>query len=78
MLEVLGLASEPAAAAGDDRLLEGLMALLLDLREEARSYRDWAAADRIRERLAAMGVAVEDTAAGPRWQVAQGAPAPRA
>ncbi len=78
MLEVLGLAAEPAAAAGDDRLLEGLMALLLDLREEARSYRDWAAADRIRERLAAMGVAVEDTAAGPRWQLTQEAPAPRA
>ncbi len=78
MLEVLGLRAEPAAAAGGDHLVDGLMALLLDLREEARSYRDWAAADRIRERLTAIGVTVEDTAAGPRWQVAQSAPAPRA
>jgi cysteinyl-tRNA synthetase len=76
MLEVLGLADEgEAAMPRDDRLVEGLMALVLDFREEARSFRDWATADKIRDRLAAMGITVEDTPAGPRWQLSAGAPA---
>jgi cysteinyl-tRNA synthetase len=78
MLDVLGLRDAPPAADRDDRLVDGLMALVLDLREEARSYRDWAAADRIRARLAAMGVTVEDTSDGPRWQVDKGVAAPGA
>ena len=38
-------------------------------REDARSARDFALADRIREELRQRGVDVEDTAAGPRWRV---------
>jgi cysteinyl-tRNA synthetase len=73
MLDVLGLADAAAAEAPcDDGAVEGLLALVLDLREEARAYRDWATADRIRDRLAALGVAVEDTPAGPRWQWTRG------
>ncbi|MDQ2961002.1 MAG: cysteine--tRNA ligase [Candidatus Dormibacteraeota bacterium] len=42
--------------------------LLLDERATARSARDWAASDRIRDELAALGIVVEDTAAGQRWK----------
>jgi cysteinyl-tRNA synthetase len=38
-------------------------------REGARSARDFALADRIREELRQRGVDVEDTPAGPRWRV---------
>jgi cysteinyl-tRNA synthetase len=41
---------------------------LIRRREEARSGRDWAAADRLREQLAAMGVEVVDTRAGTTWR----------
>jgi cysteinyl-tRNA synthetase len=41
---------------------------LVESREEARSRRDWAEADRIREALAAEGVVIEDTTEGPRWR----------
>jgi cysteinyl-tRNA synthetase len=41
---------------------------MLDRRAAARAARDWATSDRLRDELAAMGVAVEDTAAGQRWR----------
>jgi len=37
-------------------------------REAARRRRDFAAADRLREVLAAEGISLEDTPAGPRWR----------
>ena len=41
---------------------------LLERRQAARKAKDWAAADAIRDELAAMGVIVEDTPQGPRWR----------
>ncbi|HTK44455.1 MAG TPA: cysteine--tRNA ligase [Patescibacteria group bacterium] len=41
---------------------------LLAAREAARTSRDWAASDRLRDELAALGVAVEDTRDGQRWK----------
>jgi cysteinyl-tRNA synthetase len=43
-------------------------AALLAAREDARANRDWAASDRLRDELAALGVAVEDTRDGQRWR----------
>jgi cysteinyl-tRNA synthetase len=43
-------------------------AALLAAREAARAGRDWAASDRIRDELAALGIAVEDTRDGQRWR----------
>jgi len=42
---------------------------LLEQREAARAGRDWAASDRLRDELAALGVAVEDTRDGQRWRL---------
>jgi cysteinyl-tRNA synthetase len=43
---------------------------MLEGRESARSRKDFTEADRIREALAAAGVVLEDTPAGPRWRLA--------
>ncbi len=51
-------------------LLEGLIRIILELREEARRARDFAKSDRIREELKALGVVVEDTPEGPKWRLA--------
>ncbi|MDP5185219.1 cysteine--tRNA ligase [Blastococcus sp. BMG 814] len=75
MLGVLGLDPlDPqwAAAGGDDRLAratDGLVALALEQRQAARARKDFAAADAIRDQLAALGVTVEDTPQGPRWEL---------
>ncbi|MDW8091095.1 MAG: cysteine--tRNA ligase [Meiothermus sp.] len=50
-------------------LLQGLVQLLLEVREEARRSRNFAQADHIRARLAELGVVVEDTREGPKWKV---------
>jgi len=41
---------------------------LLAARETARAARDWARSDRLRDELAALGIAVEDTRDGQRWR----------
>jgi cysteinyl-tRNA synthetase len=41
---------------------------LIKKREDARKRKDWAAADRIRERLKKKGIIIEDTPDGPRWK----------
>jgi cysteinyl-tRNA synthetase len=78
MLDVLGLdPADPAWAAlggSDDAQLTAavgaLVAGLLDERAAARADKDWARADAIRARIAAAGIAVEDTADGPKWTLA--------
>ncbi|HEC81764.1 MAG TPA: cysteine--tRNA ligase, partial [Thermoplasmatales archaeon] len=42
--------------------------LLLRMREEARTKRDWKKADAIRDDLKRLGFEVEDTEKGPRWR----------
>ncbi len=75
MLEVLALdpvAQWPAAGGGDGRLravVDDLVQVALAARADARGRRDYAAADRIRDALAAAGVMVEDTAEGVRWHL---------
>jgi cysteinyl-tRNA synthetase len=50
-------------------VVEGLVDLALSQREKARERKDFAAADSIRESLEKIGVVVEDTVQGPRWEL---------
>jgi len=84
MLDVLGLDplapqwSAPAGGAGlsgpgsGDRLREvvgSLVKLTLRQRDAARARRDYATADAIRDGLDELGIGVEDTPEGPRWEL---------
>lgn len=56
-------------AAEEDTLLEdGLMKIMLDIRQNARKSKDFATADAIRDGLGELGVIIEDTPAGARWK----------
>lgn len=50
--------------------LGALVADDLDLRAAAKAAKDWATADRIRDRLADAGVRITDTPDGPEWSIA--------
>ena len=50
--------------------IEPFVATLLELRDRARAERDWGLADLIRDRLAAAGVTVSDSATSSSWTLA--------
>jgi hypothetical protein len=58
-----------AASATHDRELAGrVVQALVDLRSDSRAAGDWAASDRLRDVLAAVGVEVRDSREGSTWQ----------
>jgi len=70
---LLGLFLEPpaeaAGAAGD--LIERILPVLVELRRHAKSNKDFATADLIRDRLGAAGVTLEDRPDGTDWRIDQ-------
>jgi len=56
------------AGAAEGELDAAAIQKLVHQREAARAARDFAAADAIRDRLAAAGIAIEDGASGTRWR----------
>ena len=52
------------------QVLESVLNLLIQLREDARRRGDWGAADKIRDSLTLAGIGLEDTQSGARWYLA--------
>jgi cysteinyl-tRNA synthetase len=72
MLRVLGLSPDDWAQESSSDLssvVDDLVAVALEQRAAARARKDFAAADAIRDQLAAAGVLIEDTPSGPRWTI---------
>jgi cysteinyl-tRNA synthetase len=49
--------------------LDALVQTMITQRAQARADKDWAAADRIRDAIAAAGITLEDTPAGTHWSI---------
>jgi cysteinyl-tRNA synthetase len=62
---VLGLRLEEKKAAGGDA--DAFIALLVEVRSEARKQKNWALGDLIRDRLKELGVMIEDSKDGTSW-----------
>jgi len=68
---ILGLIPDRLPEETRAGLENALMQILIDLRQEFRQARDWARADAIRNRLAEIGIALEDSPEGTRWRLAR-------
>jgi cysteinyl-tRNA synthetase len=59
--EILGLdLSAEGSREEDDKLMDGLLALLREVRQRLREKREWELADEIRGRLLDLGIVLED------------------
>ncbi len=59
--DILGLKSVTEA---DNSKLQGVMQLLIDIRKEAKTKKDFATSDKIRNQLAALGITLKDEKSG--------------
>ncbi|MBY6061683.1 cysteine--tRNA ligase [Microbacterium esteraromaticum] len=75
MADVLGInpQSPEWTRTGDDgataSALDALVQTMITQRAQARADKDWAAADRIRDAIAAAGITLEDTPDGTHWSI---------
>ncbi len=74
--DVLGILQSDAPRSGASQqagaeLVDGLVRVLIDMRQEARQDRDWARADVIRDQLSDLGIALEDGSDGTRWRLSR-------
>ncbi len=68
LFDILGMKYIPQSNANND-LDNQLMDIIIDLRKQAKFNKDYASADAIRDKLAAIGVEIKDTKDGVVWSV---------
>jgi cysteinyl-tRNA synthetase len=69
--DILGIIPDQLEASSSANLENELIQLIADLRAEARARKDWSTADSIRDRLAEVGVLLEDRPEGTTWRLMQ-------
>ncbi|MEW4487116.1 cysteine--tRNA ligase [Thalassoglobus sp. JC818] len=69
LAQLVGVFQRPVekSSGADDEFVNGLMDLVLDIRQQARADKNWAVADKIRDALKELKVEVEDGKEGVRW-----------
>jgi cysteinyl-tRNA synthetase len=67
--DILGLKDETTGNSADNGITDGLMELVLHLRAEARTRKDWTTSDIIRDRLQNLKIQVKDGKEGSTWSL---------
>ena len=65
--DILGMVPDTAATQGED-VTDKLMDLILEIRQDAKTNKNWAVADMIRNKLTDAGIVVKDTKEGAEWE----------
>ena len=69
MASVIGIFENiPKEKAVDDELVNKLMDIIICIRQDARTAKNWAVADKIRDELKKAGIILEDTPQGVKWK----------
>jgi len=67
VFDVLGLKNELKEDSSDK--LSGVVAMLIEMRKDARDNKDWALSDKIRDELAALGIQLKDGKEGTTFSI---------
>ena len=67
--KILGIIPDRLTEEMGEDLLEGLVELVLEIRQRYREARRWEEADELRQRLARLGIVVDDRPEGPVWRL---------
>ncbi len=65
--DIFGLKDELETGAEGNGITEGLMELIIDIRQEARANKDWSTSDKIRDALKELGIVLKDSKEGTSW-----------
>ncbi len=65
--DILGLRGD-SDGKGDEKLTADLMKIIIDLRQEAKSRKEWGLSDRIRNELKNAGIILRDVKDGAEWE----------
>lgn len=68
VFDVLGLKHDNVNAS-NDKVLDGVMDIILDIRKEAKAKKDFALSDKLRDELAKNKIAIKDTKEGVNWSI---------
>ena len=68
IFDVLGLKTETSNTASD-KALEGVMEIILEIRKEIKTKKDFAAADKLRDDLSKNNILIKDTKDGSVWTI---------
>jgi cysteinyl-tRNA synthetase len=66
VFDILGLKDE-AAGENDGKLTEGLMKIIINLRQDAKNKKEWGTSDKIRNELKNAGIIINDLKDGADW-----------
>lgn len=69
IFDLLGLTPGEDTHSGKSELLNKVIELLIQQRQEAKSRKDFTASDNIRNQLASLGITVKDTKEGAEWEI---------
>jgi cysteinyl-tRNA synthetase len=67
VFDILGLKDESAGKT-EEKLTGGLIDMVLNMRQDAKNRKEWAASDKIREDLNKLGVIIKDRKDGTDWE----------
>ena len=68
IFDILGLLNDQEEG-NNTEVVDGLMELILDLRQNARANKDWTTADTIRDKMAELQIVVKDGKDGTKWSL---------
>ncbi len=68
VFDVLGLKSENSSIT-TDKALNGVMEMILDIRKDIKSKKDFAASDKLRDDLSKINILIKDTKDGAIWTI---------